>query len=124
MTATPASPREAAPAGRRLVEIRAYQLVPGTRADFHVAMTCALPLVRDYGMDVVAHGPSVEDDGYFLIRAFDDLAHRTMQQDGFYGSKAWRQGPRESIVSRIVVSLDTLLWLSPAAIDELRTGAP
>jgi hypothetical protein len=47
-----------------------------------------------------------------------------MQQDGFYGSKAWRQGPRESIVSRIVVSLDTLLWLSPAAIDELRTGAP
>lgn len=112
------------PAGCRLVEIRAYRLVPGARADFHAAMSGALSLVREYGMDVVASGPSLEDDGYFLIRAFDDRAHLKAQQDEFYGSRIWREGPRESIVSRIVVSLDTLLWLSPAAIDELRTRAP
>jgi hypothetical protein len=111
---------DAPPPGRRLVEIRAYKLVPGTRAEFHLAMSRALELVRGYGMDVVANGPSVEDDGFFLIRAFNDLAHRKTQQDGFYGSGAWREGPRESIVSRIAVSVDTLLWLSPAAIDELR----
>jgi len=53
---------------RRLVEIRAYRLNPGTRADFHVAASeRALPMVRAYGMDVVAHGPVPNDEnGYFL----------------------------------------------------------
>jgi hypothetical protein len=120
MITAPSSPQDAQRPGRRLVEIRAYKLVPGTRAAFHLAMTQALPLVRAYGMDVVAHGPSLEDDAYFLIRAFDDAAQLKAQQDGFYGSRPWRDGPRESIVSRIAVSVDTLLWLSPAAIDELR----
>ncbi|HEX7686604.1 MAG TPA: NIPSNAP family protein [Burkholderiaceae bacterium] len=120
MSIAPPSLTDASPPGSRLVEIRAYKLVPGTRAEFHLAMSRALELVRDYGMDVVAHGHSSEEDGYFLIRAFDDRAHLKAQQDGFYGSRIWREGPRESIVSRIAVSLDTLLWLSPAAIDELR----
>ena len=50
---------------RRLVEIRAYRLSPGTRDDFHAAVTTrALPMVRAYGMDVVTHGP-VPHDGIF-----------------------------------------------------------
>lgn len=111
-------------ARRRLVEIRAYRLKPGTRADFHAAMVeRALPMVRAYGMDVVAHGPVAGDeDGYFLARSFSDLAQRTAQEDGFYGSAAWREGPREALVSRIEVYVDTLLWLSPAAIEDLRAG--
>ena len=109
---------------RRLVEIRAYRLVPGTRDDFHAAVTTrALPMVRAYGMDVVAHGPVPNDvNGYFLVRSFASLAELTAQEDEFYGSVPWREGPRESLVSRIETYVDTLLWLSPAAIDDLRAG--
>jgi hypothetical protein len=109
---------------RRLVEIRAYRLKPGTRDDFHAAMTRqALPMVRAYGMDVVAHGPSpIDADGYFLVRSFASLARLTAQEDEFYGSVPWREGPREALVSRIETYVDTLLWLSPGAIDDLRAG--
>ena len=109
---------------RRLVEIRAYRLVAGTRDDFHAAVTTrALPMVRAYGMDVVTHGPVPNDDnGYFLVRSFASLAELTAQEDEFYGSAPWREGPREALVSRIETYVDTLLWLSPAAIADLRAG--
>ena len=109
---------------RRLVEIRAYRLKPGTRSDFHAAATHhALPMVRAYGMDVVTHGPVPNDDnGYFLVRSFASLAELTAQEDEFYGSAPWREGPRELLVSRIDTYVDTLLWLSPAAIADLRAG--
>jgi hypothetical protein len=109
---------------RRLVEIRAYRLKPGTRAAFHAAAAeGALPMVRAYGMDVVSHGPVPNDDnGYYLVRSFASLDELTRQEDEFYGSKPWRDGPREALVSRIETYIDTLLWLSPAAIDDLRQG--
>ena len=109
---------------RRLVEIRAYKLRPGTRAAFHDAvLNRALPMVRAYGMDVIAHGPVANDeDGYFLARAFADLAELKAQQDEFYGSPAWREGPREALVSRIVTYVDTLLWLTQDSIEDLRAG--
>ena len=111
---------------RRLVEIRAYRLKSGTRDAFHAAATNhALPMVRAYGMDVVTHGPVANDaDGYFLVRSFASLAELTAQEDEFYGSAAWREGPRESLVARIETYVDTLLWLSPAAIADLRAGNP
>lgn len=106
----------------RLIEIRSYSLKPGTRPAFHAAMAhAALPMVRASGMDVVAFGPSPhEPDAYFLVRAYEDAHDRQTRQDAFYGSEAWRQGPRESLVSRIESSLDTLLWLSPQAIQSMR----
>ena len=109
---------------RRLVEIRAYRLKPGARADFHAAVTTlALPMVRAWGMDVVAHGIVPNDDnGYFLARSFASLAELTAQEDEFYGSAPWREGPREALVSRIDTYVDTLLWLGPAAIADLRAG--
>lgn len=112
------------PTARRLVEIRAYRLKPGTRADFHVAASQqALPMVRAYGMDVVAHGPVPHDpNGYFLVRSFSSLEELSAQEEEFYGSAHWREGPREALVSRIETYVDTLLWLSPAAIDDLRAG--
>jgi hypothetical protein len=108
---------------RRLVEIRAYRLKPGTRADFHAAVVeQALPMVRAAGMDVVAHGPGADDEDYFLVRSFVDLPDLQAREDAFYGSGAWRDGPREAVESRIETYVDTLLWLSPASIEDLRRG--
>ena len=63
-----------------------------------------------------------DDNGYFLVRSFANLDELTAQEDEFYGSAAWREGPRESLVSRIDTFVDTLLWLSPEAIADLRAG--
>lgn len=105
-----------------LVEIRSYKLKPGTVALFHEAVvSTVIPLLRSWDTDVVAHGPSAhEPDTYFLVRAYADLADLQAQQDAFYGSDAWRQGPRESIISLVETYLNTVLWMSPESIEDLR----
>jgi NIPSNAP len=107
---------------RRLIEIRSYILKPGAAAEFHAAVTSnAVPMLRDWGTDVVAFGPSAHaPDTYFLIRAYTDLDDLNRRQEAFYGSDEWRNGPRESIVSRIESFLSTVLWLSPEAVEDLR----
>ena len=109
---------------KRLIEIRSYQLKLGTAAQFHnTAALTVVPMLREWGMDVIAFGPSVhEPDTYFLVRAYDDLADRNAQQEAFYGSALWRDGPRESIVSRIESYLSTVLWLSPESVEDLRSS--
>jgi hypothetical protein len=54
------------------------------------------------------------------IRAFDGLEHRETSQNAFYSSDAWREGPREAIVGQIETYVDMVLWLSEAALAELR----
>ena len=107
---------------KRLVEFRSYKLKPGSTAAFHdAALSQALPLLRKWKMDVVAHGPSPhEPDTYFLIRAYADLADLEAQQAAFYGSDAWRNGPRNAIVPRIESYLNTVVWMSQASVDDLR----
>jgi hypothetical protein len=106
---------------KRLIEIRSYKLKAGEADAFHDAVTNrVMPMLRA-AMDVVAHGPSAhEPDTYFVVRAFADLADLQAQQEAFYGSQAWRQGPRESIVSRIDTYLNTVMWLSPQAVEDMR----
>ena len=67
----------------RLIEIRSYKLKPGTAHEFHNAVaSTTVPMLRTWGMDVVAFGPSAhEPDTYFLIRAYNDLADLRSQQD-------------------------------------------
>jgi len=106
----------------RLVEIRSYKVKPGASEEFHAAVKgSAVPMLLRWGTQVVAFGSSAhEADTYFLIRAYDDLADLNAQQNVFYGSEEWRNGPREEIVSRIESYLSTVLWLSPESIDDLR----
>jgi hypothetical protein len=59
-------------------------------------------MLERWGVDVVAHGPSLDDDeAYYLIRRYDSLAALRESQDAFYGSDEWKDGPREPVVSRI-----------------------
>jgi len=111
----------AAQTDARLVEIRTYRLKPGHGDRFEAAMAQALPMVRASGMDVVAFVRSDhEHESYCLIRAYADRAQLNAQQDAFYSSAAWREGPREALVACLDDYLNTLLWMSPQAIEELR----
>lgn len=105
---------------KRLIEIRAYRLKPGTLADFHnVVVGEVMPLLAP-AMDVVAFGPSPhEPDCYFLVRAYASLADLQMQQNAFYGSATWVQGPRAQVLGYIASFLNTVLWLSADAVEDL-----
>ena len=90
-----------------ILEIRTYRLHSGTREEFLRAMTEeAIPLLVKAGIDVVAAGPSLySEDGHeeaFLMRAFASLEQLEAQEDAFYSSAAWLEGPREAIVTPIV----------------------
>ncbi|TFW09645.1 NIPSNAP family protein [Oxalobacteraceae bacterium OM1] len=107
---------------QRLIEIRSYKLMPDTAAAFHDIMSNkAVPMLQEWHTDVVAYGPSAhEPDSYFLIRAYNDLADLNAQQEAFYGSDAWRQGPRVELLACIETYLNTVVWLGPEAIEDMR----
>lgn len=60
------------------VEIRSYNLKPGTRDRLQQIMAeQALPMLARWGVDVVACGPSLHDqDSYYLMRAYPSLRAR------------------------------------------------
>jgi quinol monooxygenase YgiN len=104
----------------KLIEIRTYKLKPGYAEQFVEALDRALPLVRA-SMDVVAFGRSDhEQESFYLIRAYDSREALESQQDAFYSSQAWRNGPRQALVECIEHYLNTLLWMSASAVEDLR----
>lgn len=106
----------------RLLEIRAYELKPGTRDEYdRLFREEAAPLLRRFEIDVVAVGRSGGDpNGYFLMRAFDDVDDRARREDRFYSSPDWREGPRQAVLDCIVTYTDAVLELPEELIEGLR----
>jgi NIPSNAP len=106
----------------QLVEIRSYNLKPGTREEFHrLFLEDAYPMLQRWNVDVVAYGPSLHDaNSYYLMRRFDSLAHRAQSEDSFYGSAEWRQGPREAILACIESYAEVVLELDETTLQGLR----
>ena len=104
------------------VEIRSYNLKPGSRDAFQRLMTGqVLPMLQRWGVDVIACGPSPHDsDSFCLIRCYRDLAERQTSQDAFYGSDEWRSGPREAVLALIDSHTSVVLQLDDAAVQALR----
>jgi ketosteroid isomerase-like protein len=110
----------------RILEIRGYNLKPGTRQAFHdLFVRDALPLLRRANVDVVAYGASVHDaDSYFLMRAFTSVEDRQRSEDAFYGSAEWRSGPREAVLSRIVSYTTVVIAVDDDTLRGLRRAMP
>ena len=104
------------------VEIRSYNLKPGTRQEFHrLFLEEAFPMLQRWKVDVVAYGPSLHDtDSYFLMRRYDSLSQREESENAFYGSDEWRQGPREAIIALIESYTEIVLELDDATLRGLR----
>jgi hypothetical protein len=107
---------------KRFVEIRSYNLKPGTRPEFHrLVIEQSLPMLQRWGVYVVAYGPSPHDDAsYYLIRAYASLEDRGRSQDAFYSSDEWRRGPRQAIVDCIESDTSVVIEMAVSAIDGLR----
>ena len=104
------------------LEIRSYNLKPGTREEFHrLFLEEAFPMLQRWHVDVVAYGPSLHDqDSYFLMRRYDSPAQREESEDNFYGSDEWKQGPRESIIALIENYTEIVLELNEVTVQGLR----
>jgi ketosteroid isomerase-like protein len=107
---------------RRVVEIRSYNLKPGTRDRFQqLFLEEAYPMLRSVRMDVVGYGPSLHDENsWFLMRSFESIDKRQKAEDAFYGSAEWRNGPRDAILERIESYTTVIIELDDATIDGLR----
>jgi hypothetical protein len=105
-----------------LIEIRTLNLKPGTREEFHhLYIKEALPLLKRWNFDVVAHGPSLHDENsYYVIRRYSSLAQREQMEDAYYASDDWRQGPREAILALIENYMDIVLELDEDTVQRLR----
>jgi hypothetical protein len=104
------------------IEIRSYTLRPGTRDEFHrLFLEEAMPLLQRWNVDVVSYGPSLHNENsYYLMRRFDSLAHREENEDSFYGSDEWRQGPREKILACIEAYTEFVIEVDENILQGLR----
>ena len=108
-------------ANDRLLEIRTYAIQEGHRDTFGKRMAAVVPMLERSGIDVVGHGPSIEDDKhYVLLRSFASSGERTRQEDAFYGALEWRAGPRAGILE-FIEAYHTVVLHSTA--DAIRTLA-
>ena len=107
------------------VEIRSYNLKPGTRERFHrLFLSDALPMLQRWKIDVVGYGPSLHDqDSYYLMRSFPSVEARERTEDAFYASDEWRQGPREAILACIESYTTVVIRMDEAALRGLRRSA-
>jgi hypothetical protein len=104
------------------VEIRSYNLKPGTRQEFHrLFVERSLPMLNSWKVDVVRHGPSPHDeDSYYLMRAFASLEDRDQSEDAFYGSDEWKLGPREAILALIENYTTIVIEMEESTVKALR----
>lgn len=118
-----AEQREKGGAGR-VVEIRSYNLKPGTRDTFQqLAERDAIPMLKRWKIDVVSHGPSLHDaNSYFLIRSFASIDDRQKSEDAFYGSEEWKTGPRDAVLACIESYTTVVVRLDDATLKGLRSA--
>lgn len=116
--------RSSAGQSEHVVELRTYLVHPGERAEYdRIFREEAGPLLQEFGIDVVAHGPSLlDDDHYFLLRAYGSMAERDAAEERFYGSAAWHDGPREAVISRIVSYHEIVLPATAECVEGLRSA--
>jgi hypothetical protein len=107
---------------KHFIEIRTLNIKSGKRDDFHrLYVEKALPLLKQWNFDVVAHGPSMHDENtYYVIRRYDSLAQREQVEDAYYGSDDWRLGPREAMLSLIESYVDAVFEVDDVTLQGLR----
>ena len=106
-----------------LLEIRTYKVKPGRLDEFVAVMREVRLMLADAGIDVVAVGPSIEhDEGEhaYLLRAFADAEERQAKEDAFYGSAAWREGPRSRVLDPLESYQTVLIDLPAEVVDGMR----
>jgi hypothetical protein len=106
--------------GERVLEIRTYRIRDGKRDEFGRRASAVVPLLQRHGIDVVGHGPSIEDaEHYVLLRSFASLDELDEQERAFYDGDEWRAGSREGILELIETYHTVVLFSTHEAVRAL-----
>ena len=83
--------------------MRLFKLRPGSRAEFHrISDEGTIPMMRRIGINVLAYGPTLnDDDGYLLVRAFASEEQRVQLSQQLYASPEWEQNYEVPVMSMI-----------------------
>jgi hypothetical protein len=108
-------------AGGPVLDLRTYRLVPGAGERFdRIVRERALPMLERFRIDVVGHGPSLDDpDLYYLARAFASAARCSEELDAFYWSDEWRRRHRDEALALIESYHALVIPAAPALRDSL-----
>jgi hypothetical protein len=107
----------------RILDIRTYRTVASERGEFlRIMRDDAVPMLRRYGIDVVAFGPSLHDaDHSFLIRSFASSGERDEQLGRFYGSEEWLGTYDDRVTALLETYLVVVVEAAPEVVSALRT---
>lgn len=110
---------------RLMLEIRIFTLHSGTREEFdRLSREGTIPLMRQLGIDVVAYGPSLNnDDGYFLLRAFASEEERVIVSQSLYATDEWERKYDALITEMIADYRTTVMATTPESIKQLKALA-
>jgi hypothetical protein len=106
----------------QVLDIRTYKIVPGRRDEFdRIVREGTVPMLHHFGIKVVGFGPSiVDDDHYYLMRAFPSASRRKEQLESFYGSAEWEQ-TYEDVVMGLIEAYHTVVVELTLSIGEALT---
>ena len=97
-----------------IVEMRTYKTKPGKRAEFlEVFRAKSMPAHAEIGMKILGPWLSVEDeDTFFFMRGFPDLASREPMKVRFYEGALWKQ-ELEHVLMPMLEKYDVVLVDDP-----------
>lgn len=90
-----------------IIEMRTYKLKPGKRADFlEIFRAKSIPAHNAIGMKILGPFLSVEDDdSFFFMRGFPDLASREPMKAKFYEGELWKT-ELENILMPMIINYE------------------
>src|SRR3970282_2631744 len=86
-----------------ITEIRTYKLKKDCSEIFLKIFTeQSLPMLKRWNVNVVDFGFSIIDNqSFYLIRNYENVEQRKQNQEDFYGSQEWINGPNEPLMNCI-----------------------
>ena len=100
-----------------IIEMRTYKIKPGQRERFlEIFRTKSMPAHAEIGMRICGPFLSVEDeDSFFFMRGFPDLASREPMKARFYEGELWKH-ELESVLMPMIASYDAVVVEAPEGI--------
>jgi hypothetical protein len=111
---------------KQVIEVRTYSLRENSSETFAQVMAGkAVPMMTAAGLKVVFFGACVaEPNTYLLVRAFESLEIRHQQKSAFYGSREWKDGVEDEVMSCIDTYLTAVMEVTAEVAEALSWSRP
>lgn len=108
-----------------VLEIRIFTVHPGTRPEFdRISREGTVPLMRRLGINVVTHGPSLNnDDGYYLLRAFRSEDDRVTLSQSLYTTEEWETTYDAPVTAMIADYRTAVITTTAELVEQLKREA-